>query len=47
MVVATAVPVRAPAKFAAADRAMAWLGRRARVEILVAMAFAVSWKPLM
>jgi len=43
---ATAVPVNAPRKLAVADMRMAWYGRRARVETDVAIAFAVSWKPL-
>src|SRR5512132_2989717 len=47
MVFATAVPVSAPMKFAAADMRIAWLGRSARVDTEVAIAFAVSWKPLM
>ena len=47
MVLATAVPVRAPTKFAVADMRMAWLGRSARVDTDVAIAFAVSWNPLM
>ena len=47
IVLATAVPVSAPTKFAAADIRIAWLGRSARVETDVAIAFAVSWKPLM
>ena len=44
---ATAVPVSAPKKFATALIAIAQLGFRARVLTLVAMALAVSWKPLM
>ena len=47
MVPATAVPVSAPKKFATALIAMAQLGFSARVLTLVAMALAVSWKPLM
>jgi hypothetical protein len=43
---ATAVPASAPRKFAVADMRMAWYGRRARVETDVAIALAVSWKPL-
>ena len=46
-VFATSVPVSAPAKFAVALIAIAQCGARARVATLVAMAFAVSWKPLM
>ena len=46
IVFATAVPVSAPTKFAVADIRIAWLGRRARVDTDVAIAFAVSWKPL-
>ncbi len=47
MVLATAVPVSAPTKLAVADMRIACSGRRARVETEVAIAFAVSWKPLM
>ena len=47
IVSATAVPVSAPAKFATALMAMAQPGVSARVLTLVAIAFAVSWKPLM
>ena len=47
MVAATAVPISAPTKLATALSAMAWSGRSARVLTLVAMALAVSWKPLM
>src|SRR6266513_5250146 len=47
IVLATAVPVSAPMKLAVADMRIAWLGRRARVDTDVAIAFAVSWKPLM
>ena len=47
IVFATAVPVRAPTKLAVADMRIACSGRRARVETDVAIAFAVSWKPLM
>jgi len=47
-VLATAVPVSsAPTKFATALIAIAHCGFSARVLTLVAMAFAVSWKPLM
>ena len=47
IVLATAVPVNAPMKLRVADMRMAWLGRSARVDTDVAIAFAVSWKPLM
>jgi hypothetical protein len=47
MVLATAVPVSAPTKFAVADRRMACAGRNARVDTDVAIALAVSWNPLM
>ena len=47
IVTATAVPVRAPTKLAVADRMMACSGLSARVETDVAIALAVSWKPLM
>ena len=47
IVFATAVPVSAPTKLAVADMRIACSGRRARVETDVAIAFAVSWKPLM
>ena len=47
IVLATAVPVSAPTKFAVADIRIACSGRSARVETDVAIAFAVSWKPLM
>ena len=47
IVLATAVPVSAPTKFAVADMRIACSGLRARVETEVAIAFAVSWKPLM
>ena len=47
IVLATAVPVSAPTKFAVADMRIACSGRRARVETDVAIALAVSWKPLM
>jgi hypothetical protein len=36
---------KAPAKFSSAQRPTATLGRRARVAMDVAIAFAVSWKP--
>ena len=44
---ATAVPANAPAIFRTAAMATATLGERTRVDTDVAMAFAVSWKPLM
>ena len=47
IVIATAVPVSAPRKFAVADMRIAYSGLSARVETDVAIAFAVSWKPLM
>ena len=47
IVIATAVPVRAPRKLAVADMRIACSGLRARVETDVAIALAVSWKPLM
>jgi len=47
IVLATAVPVRAPTKLAVADMRIACSGRRARVETEVAIALAVSWNPLM
>ena len=47
IVTATAVPVSAPTKFAVADMRIACSGRSARVDTDVAIAFAVSWKPLM
>ena len=47
IVAATAVPVSAPTKLALAERAIPRRGERARVETDVAIAFAVSWKPLM
>ena len=47
IVLATAVPVSAPTKFAVADSRIACSGLRARVDTEVAIAFAVSWKPLM
>ena len=47
MVLATSVPVSAPKKFATALMAIAQPGFSARVLTLVAMALAVSWKPLM
>ena len=47
MVVATEVPMRAPAKFRQAAMTMAYLMGMTPVETTVAMALAVSWKPLM
>ena len=48
IVLATAVPnTRAPTKLAEADRKIAYSGLSARVATEVAMALAVSWKPLM
>ena len=47
IVLATAVPAKAPMKLKAAAMRIAWAGRRARVATDVAIAFAVSWKPLM
>ncbi len=47
MVLATAVPANAPMKLKAAAMSTATWGRRARVATEVAIAFAVSWKPLM
>src|SRR5205814_972646 len=47
MVFATAVPESAPAKFNTAAMRIACHGARTRVAITVAIAFAVSWKPLM
>src|SRR5713101_3638309 len=44
-VFATAVVTKAPARLAIAAIRTASLGERARVEIEVATAFAVSWKP--
>ena len=44
---ATAVPVNAPTKLAVADRMIAYSGLSARVDTDVAIALAVSWKPLM
>src|SRR3954463_9366139 len=46
-VLATSVPVMAPAKFRTAAITIAMEGRRTRVEITVATALAVSWNPLM
>ena len=48
IVLATAVPnTRAPTKLAEADRKIAYSGLSARVATEVAIALAVSWKPLM
>ena len=47
IVLATAVPANAPMKLNAAAMSTAWRGLSARVATEVAMAFAVSWKPLM
>ena len=48
MVLATATPkIRAPTKLATADSRIAYSGLMARVATEVAIAFAVSWKPLM
>ena len=48
IVPATAVPkTSAPRKFAVADSRIAYSGLSARVDTEVAIAFAVSWKPLM
>ena len=44
-VFATAVVTNAPARFATAAISTASRGDSARVETLVATAFAVSWKP--
>ena len=47
MVLATAVPAKAPMKLNAVAISSAYWGRSARVATEVAIAFAVSWKPLM
>ena len=47
IVLATAVPAKAPMKLNAAAMSSAYCGRRARVATQVAIALAVSWKPLM
>jgi hypothetical protein len=47
MVLATAVPAKAPMKLKNVAMSSAYSARRARVATEVAMAFAVSWKPLM
>ncbi len=46
IVLATPLPMKAPATFITAAIASAALGVSARVETEVAMAFAESWKPL-
>ena len=46
IVAATASDRNAPTKFRLADIATATRGERARVDTEVAIAFAVSWKPL-
>ena len=45
-VAATSSEMKAPAKFRTADRSTAKRGDMARVETDVAIALAVSWKPL-
>src|SRR5579859_4460252 len=45
IVVATRSEMKAPAKFRSAEKTTASRGGIARVEIVVATAFAVSWKP--
>ena len=45
IVAATAIETKAPAKLSTAALATARRGRSARVETLVAIEFAVSWKP--
>ena len=47
IVLATAVPAKAPMKLNAVAIRIAWRGWSARVATEVAMEFAVSWKPLM
>src|SRR4051812_16754464 len=47
IVLATAVPLMAPAKLSTAAIRIAIHDRSTRVEMTVATAFAVSWKPLM
>ena len=47
LVVATAVPMRAPRRLVKAASRMAWRGVSTLVDTTVAMAFAVSWNPLM
>src|SRR5689334_20438170 len=46
MVLATAVPDKAPTRSKMAAMATAWVGVRTLVPTEVAMALAVSWKPL-
>ena len=46
MVLATATEMNAPTRLRTAEMATATLGRRAPVAIEVAIALAVSWKPL-
>src|SRR3954449_12666096 len=46
IVAATLMERNAPTKFSRAQSPTATLGRRARVAMDVAIAFAVSWKPL-
>ena len=45
IVAATSIETKAPAKFSTAALATAMRGESARVETLVAIEFAVSWKP--
>src|SRR5690554_2136977 len=47
IVLATAVPARAPIRFMLAARPTACIGDSTLVATTVAMEFAVSWKPLM
>ena len=47
IVLATAVPAKAPMKLNDAAMRIACWGLKARVATEVAIAFAVSWKPLM
>ena len=47
MVLATAVPQKAPIRLVQAASMIAWRGVSTRVETTVAMALAASWKPLM
>ena len=47
MVLATAVPQKAPTRLVSAARRIACRGVSTRVETTVAMALAASWKPLM
>ena len=46
MVAATVTERNAPIRFSTAARPTAMRGRSARVAMVVAIAFAVSWKPL-